>query len=129
MTKMILGIDTTDREKIYLALYDDKKERCFEFKTQDQSKDILLIIDSVLKKEKISLKNIAAILVNIGPGSYTGTRIGVTVANTLAWTLNIPVLGDNKKNFPRALAKLKHLQNPGFSNIVSPKYPLAFRKK
>ncbi|MRX72760.1 tRNA (adenosine(37)-N6)-threonylcarbamoyltransferase complex dimerization subunit type 1 TsaB [Bacillus lacus] len=33
------------------------------------------------------------IVVAEGPGSYTGLRIGVTIAKTMAWTLNIPIAG------------------------------------
>ena len=37
--------------------------------------------------------DIEKIVVAKGPGSYTGVRIGVTIAKTLAWTLNIPLVG------------------------------------
>jgi tRNA threonylcarbamoyl adenosine modification protein YeaZ len=39
------------------------------------------------------LKSIDRIAVGVGPGSYTGTRVGVTVAKTLAYALNIPLRG------------------------------------
>ena len=90
---MILEINTTDREKISLTLLDKKAEKYFEFKTKDQSADLLVAINKVLKKNKISLQNLKAIVVKIGPGSFTGVRVGVTVANTLSWTLDIPVIG------------------------------------
>jgi tRNA threonylcarbamoyladenosine biosynthesis protein TsaB len=37
--------------------------------------------------------DLTKIVVAEGPGSYTGVRIGVTIAKTLAWTLNIPLVG------------------------------------
>ena len=37
--------------------------------------------------------DLTKIVVAKGPGSYTGVRIGVTIAKTLAWTLKIPLVG------------------------------------
>lgn len=50
-------------------------------------------IDEVCRLAQIQPKEIEAIAVSEGPGSYTGVRIGVTLAKTLAWTLNIPLVG------------------------------------
>ncbi|KPJ70104.1 hypothetical protein AMJ51_02590, partial [Microgenomates bacterium DG_75] len=51
------------------------------------------LIDQVLKEEKKSLKSLTEIEVNLGPGSFTGLRVGVSVANALAWALKIPING------------------------------------
>lgn len=107
---MILAIDTTNREKIILELLNKNIEKCFEFETQDQSKDLLVAVNGILKQEKLSLKDIKAIQINPGPGSFTGTRVGVTVANTLGWTLNIPVYGRRK------------IKQKNFQKIVLPSY-------
>jgi tRNA threonylcarbamoyladenosine biosynthesis protein TsaB len=54
--------------------------------------ELLPKIDELLNKEKIKLTELNIILVNPGPGSFTGCRIGVVTANTLAWSLDIPVI-------------------------------------
>ncbi|HWA52074.1 MAG TPA: tRNA (adenosine(37)-N6)-threonylcarbamoyltransferase complex dimerization subunit type 1 TsaB [Patescibacteria group bacterium] len=88
---MKLFIDTTDREKIIIGL-DDKK---FETNARENSSQKLLpFIEETLKKEKKDIKDISEITVATGPGSFTGIRVGVAVANTLAYVLKIPV---NKK--------------------------------
>ena len=50
-------------------------------------------IDEIFEKVGIAPSEIDAIAVSEGPGSYTGVRIGVTIAKTLAWTLKKPLIG------------------------------------
>lgn len=50
-------------------------------------------IEEVMNKAGITSAEIDAVAVSEGPGSYTGVRIGVTLAKTLAWSLQKPVVG------------------------------------
>lgn len=119
---MILEIDTTDREKIYLGIFEKSQEECFEFETKDQSADLLVAIEGILKKEKLTFKNLKAILVNRGPGSFTGVRVGVTVANTLGWSLNIPVYGYKKGEREKILSKISKNAKSKFFKLALPYY-------
>lgn len=116
---MILLIDTNKREELQIGLSDGDVLQWNEIQTQDQSADILPKIEEILKKQKKSFKDIKAIVVNQGPGSFTGVRIGVTVANTLAWSLDIPVVGCREGKFKNTVAKIK---SKNFSKIVLPSY-------
>ena len=91
---MKLFIDTSNREKIVVGVGDKR----FETKAKEGvSQRLLPFIDEVLKKEKLSLKDIKGIEVETGPGSFTGLRVGVSVANALGWSLGIPVNGKDLK--------------------------------
>lgn len=50
-------------------------------------------IEEVMTKAGVKAAEIDAIAVSEGPGSYTGVRIGVTLAKTLAWSLQKPLVG------------------------------------
>lgn len=110
---MILIIDTTCKDEIKLGLDDNIKT----MKTEKQSEDILSDIDNILRKENKKLQDITTVLVNNQAGSYTGTRIGVTIANTLAWTLDIPVIPYQDDNLHEMLKRAK-LSTDRFTNIV-----------
>lgn len=74
-----------------------------------QSQVLLPQIDKLIRYKKIRLNDFKTILVYQGPGSYTGLRVGISVANALAFSLNIPVIGTKKKNihFLKINKKLK----------------------
>ncbi|MGG3928060.1 tRNA (adenosine(37)-N6)-threonylcarbamoyltransferase complex dimerization subunit type 1 TsaB [Metabacillus fastidiosus] len=50
-------------------------------------------IEQLLAECDTEVKELTKIIVATGPGSYTGVRIGVSIAKTLAWSLNIPIIG------------------------------------
>lgn len=87
---MTLYIDTTDSLKTIIQINDIQFVQKY---SSPREQNILLFIDRVLKENNASVKDIAFMEVNPGPGSFTGTRVGVTIANTLALSLNIPING------------------------------------
>lgn len=91
---MILGINTAS-EEVSIALFEPKKiekEISWRFYAT-QSRELLPKIDQLLKKNRVKLSDLEAIAVYQGPGSYTGLRVGISIANTMAWALDIPLVG------------------------------------
>ena len=52
-------------------------------------------IEEILNKSSISYKDLNGLAIYKGPGSFTGLRIGVSVANTLAYAQSIPIVARN----------------------------------
>lgn len=57
----------------------------------DHSKTLMPAVERLIDQASLTVKDIHEIVVGVGPGSYTGTRIGVVVAKTLAHALRIPL--------------------------------------
>ena len=87
-----LVIDTATKY-IFLSLIIDgvEKDYVYEEGINNHSVTIIPFIENMLSKENISLKDIDQVIVGIGPGSYTGVRIGVTVAKMIGYLNNIDV--------------------------------------
>lgn len=60
---------------------------------KDHSGRLMPAIDKLLSDVQMSAVELDKIVVAQGPGSYTGVRIGLTTAKTLAWALDIPIVG------------------------------------
>jgi tRNA threonylcarbamoyl adenosine modification protein YeaZ len=88
---MILFIDTHD-EIITIALKD--KENIF-VKTQESEYShsiyTMPMIESIFKENNLNIKDLEKVIVINGPGSFTGIRIGLSIAKTLAYALNIKI--------------------------------------
>lgn len=50
-------------------------------------------VDDLLNDQEISMRQVSAVAVSKGPGSYTGLRIGVSTAKGLCYALDIPMIG------------------------------------
>ena len=120
---MILYIDSTDFNKVTFALSqmssrtrsgtqrnkdmdsrlrgnDKKKVLKKSYKINPhKSHETLGFLDKFLKEKKIKHDEINKIIVIKGPGSYTGVRVGVTIAQALGFAWNIPVRAVVKNQF------------------------------
>jgi len=56
---------------------------------------LTVLINDLFQHKKIDIKNLDAVAISKGPGSYTGLRIGVSVAKGISYALNIPIIGLN----------------------------------
>lgn len=94
MKQLELFIDTSSRQSVTVKL---TGEGVHAGKTveigQKKAQAVLPMIEELLKETGLTLKDITQIQVNTGPGSFTGLRVGIAVANTLATLLAIPLNG------------------------------------
>lgn len=88
----ILYIDTSS-SYLYAAISEDDHILCEVKKEfgQNLSKEALPEIVSMYTNNNLKAKDIDKIIVVNGPGSFTGIRIGITIAKVYSWSLNIPI--------------------------------------
>ena len=89
---MELVIDTTQPGILVLELRENQKRVSrLQKQTEKLSEEILSQINFLLRRHRVNLRELQKISVNPGPGGFSSTRTGVTVANALAYALDIPV--------------------------------------
>lgn len=92
MKKNILFIDTSNNKEVRVGLEVNGEQFLIEQVIDHRkAQAILPIVEQLLKKHNLRLEDITNIEVHPGPGSFTGVRVGVTIANTLGFLLKIPV--------------------------------------
>lgn len=116
---MIILLDTST-PVCFLTVVDGESRQDFEWQAGRTLARGLL---KFLEEKTGDLHNISGIGVMKGPGSFTGLRIGLTVANTLADSLSIPIAGATGEDWREtALKKLRAGEN---EKIVMPEYGAA----
>ncbi|MBI5682370.1 MAG: tRNA (adenosine(37)-N6)-threonylcarbamoyltransferase complex dimerization subunit type 1 TsaB [Deltaproteobacteria bacterium] len=90
----ILAIDTGMPSGSIAILEDDSLiAECMPCAEKTHAEKLLPSIDSILKSSGIRLNDIDCFAVTIGPGSFTGLRIGISTVKGFAWCLKKPVVG------------------------------------
>ncbi len=82
---MLLAIETTDRGgSVALARGERMVELHYEESDRNHSSRLMVVIDRILEKHGVDYEQLEQVAVATGPGSFTGIRLGVTTAKTLA---------------------------------------------
>ncbi|AIO18328.1 tRNA threonylcarbamoyladenosine biosynthesis protein TsaB [Candidatus Izimaplasma bacterium HR1] len=78
---------------LYVGLFDNENNigKFYEAGHNDHSVKLMTEIEVLFKANNLKVSDLDEIIVGIGPGSYTGLRIGVVVAKMFGWNNNIPV--------------------------------------
>lgn len=99
---------------INIALIDNDKI-IYKFKERNSPKlteNIFVYLEYAFKKSKIKKEDLDKIFIVNGPGSFTGVRVGLTIAKTMAWALKIPII-------PLSTLELYATTETGFKYIIS----------
>lgn len=87
---MKIYLDSTDNTKTLVRIGDREYTRQVD---SPRDQNVFGFLLSCLSQEGVTAEDIDSIEVNQGPGSFTGTRVGVAIANALGFTLDIKVNG------------------------------------
>jgi tRNA threonylcarbamoyladenosine biosynthesis protein TsaB len=119
---MIVLTIRTDKSEAELGLFYGTEQR--DYLTWPAERELsLTILDKItelLKRNDLSFQQLEGVVGFAGPGSFTGLRIGLTVANTLAYGLRVPIVGSTAEDWIQdGIARLQNGENV---KIALPKY-------
>jgi tRNA threonylcarbamoyladenosine biosynthesis protein TsaB len=104
----------TDKPEAELGLYDSHTQLAYETwqAHRELAKTIHHKIVDLLKAQNKQLSDIQGVVCYQGPGSFTGLRIGLTVANTLAYGLRIPIVATQDSSWlKQGISRLQKGEN------------------
>lgn len=111
---MIILTIRTDKPEAEIGLFKNETQIVYEtWQAHRQLAETLHIkINEILKAQDKNLEGIEGIVVYQGPGSFTGLRIGITVANTLAYSIPMAIVGETGDDWQqKGIRKLKADKN------------------
>lgn len=119
---MIVLTIRTDKPEAELGLYDNQTQLAYDtwHAHRELSMTIHKRIEQLLASRNLKLQNIDGIVGFAGPGSFTGLRIGLTVANALANGLQKPIVGSQGTDW--IIDGISRLQQGQASIIALPEY-------
>lgn len=106
-----LIIDTSTKY-LYLCLIKDNKiiKEIKEESNRNHAPNSVLLIEQILKENNINISILDEVIVGIGPGSYTGLRISLTIAKMICSFMDIPL---------KTISTL-YLMSSGYDGLVVP---------
>lgn len=90
----VIGIETSGRQaSVAIAIGGEVFERTLGETGRRHAKTLVSELRDLLSERGVRPHDAAAVGVTVGPGSFTGLRVGVACAKTLAWSCELPICG------------------------------------
>ena len=98
---MLILTIRTDNPEAEIGLYSDAQQIVYEtwLAHRQLAETIHQKIEALLKSQQKELSDISGIVVFKGPGSFTGLRIGLSVANALSYGLKVPIIANQDSSW------------------------------
>lgn len=93
MSARILALDTATEACSAALLNQHQLDARFEIAPRDHTQRILPLVQDLLQAQQLELTALDALAFGRGPGSFTGVRIGIGIAQGLALGANLPMIG------------------------------------
>jgi len=93
---VILGIDTSSiASSVALFTPNGVLSQDLVINNKPHSEGIMIRIDNLLREQRLQRGDLSAVCVCVGPGSFTGIRVGIATAKAICIGLNVPLLSFN----------------------------------
>jgi len=119
---MIILTIRSDKPEAEIGLFDGETQLAYETWQAHRELSVTLhqkILD-LLTGQRKTLQDVQGVAGFAGPGSFTGLRIGLTVANALAYGLQIPIVATGGEDW--ITTAVQRLQNGDADKIALPEY-------
>lgn len=117
---MFLLIDSSQKDAVALALFD--ADTIIKKEYSGKNRELLAFVDSFLRECNVNTKDVRGIAVVVGEGSFTSTRIAVTVVNTFGYALHIPLLAISKKEADDTQILVSKIKKQPIGQYISATY-------
>ena len=87
----------TDNHESEIYIYEDSTEKlAYKWEAhRDLAKNLLSIITDKLNSLDLDFEDLSGVGVYKGPGSFTGLRIGISTANSIAYSVGVPIASES----------------------------------
>lgn len=90
---MIVLLDSSRSTELWVGLYDRKLVVLRKRYDHPASSELLRIVDELLRKRRVSIKQLRGIVVASGPGPFSALRVACALANAMSFSLQVPAVG------------------------------------